>query len=134
LILGTFFWSATPCASPPPRTSIFSNYSFWVHHLVNQDDRHILANAMALDFSVAWQCLSKRTIGFSSQIKPHVVYLDTFFRILCFRKTNFRMTYCRTDTLSNIFVADGANCLTCTLPNWHFVELMTCRNDILPKV
>jgi hypothetical protein len=26
---------------------------------------------MASDFSVAWQCLSKRTIGFSSQIKLH---------------------------------------------------------------
>jgi hypothetical protein len=37
---------------------------FLVHHLVNQDDRHLLAHAMASDFSVAWQCLSKRTIGF----------------------------------------------------------------------
>jgi hypothetical protein len=26
---------------------------------------------MASDFSVAWQCLSKRTIGFSLQIKLH---------------------------------------------------------------
>jgi hypothetical protein len=59
-----FFWSATPCASPPPRPSIFSHYSFWVHHLVNWDDRHLLAHAMASDFSAAWQCVSKRTIGF----------------------------------------------------------------------
>jgi hypothetical protein len=58
-----FFGSATPCASPPPWPSIFSNYSFWVHHLVNQDDRQLLAHAMASDFSVAWQCLSKRTIA-----------------------------------------------------------------------
>jgi hypothetical protein len=42
----------------------FSDYSFWVHHLVNQDDRQFLAPAMASDFSVAWQCLSKRTIVF----------------------------------------------------------------------
>jgi hypothetical protein len=41
----------------------FSDYSFRVHHLVNQDDRHLLAHAMASDFSAAWQCLSKRTIG-----------------------------------------------------------------------
>jgi hypothetical protein len=66
-----FFWSATPCASPPPWPSIFSDYSFWVHHLVNQDDRQLLAHAMASDFSVAWQCLSKRTIGFLLRIKLH---------------------------------------------------------------
>jgi hypothetical protein len=28
---------------------------------------------MASDFSVAWQCLSKRTIGFSLRIKPHTL-------------------------------------------------------------
>jgi ABC-type uncharacterized transport system fused permease/ATPase subunit len=26
----------------------FSDYSFRVHHLVNQDDRHLLAHAMAI--------------------------------------------------------------------------------------
>jgi hypothetical protein len=51
----------------------FSDYSFWVHHLVNWDDQHLLANAMASDFSVAWQCLSKRTIGFSLWIKLHAL-------------------------------------------------------------
>jgi hypothetical protein len=56
--------SATPCASPPPWPSMFSDYSFWVHHLVNRDDRQLLARAMASDFSVAWQCLSKRTFIF----------------------------------------------------------------------
>jgi hypothetical protein len=35
--------------------ALFSDYSFWVHHLVNRDDRHLLAHAMASDFSVAWQ-------------------------------------------------------------------------------
>jgi hypothetical protein len=33
----------------------FSDYSFMVHHPVNRDDRHLLAHAMASDFSVAWQ-------------------------------------------------------------------------------
>jgi hypothetical protein len=28
---------------------------------------------MASDFSVAWQCLSKRTIGFSLRIKLHAL-------------------------------------------------------------
>jgi hypothetical protein len=31
----------------------FPSYSFWVHHPVNRDARHILAHAMAPDFSVA---------------------------------------------------------------------------------
>jgi hypothetical protein len=30
----------------------FTDYSFRVHHLVNRDDRHLLAHAMASDFSV----------------------------------------------------------------------------------
>jgi hypothetical protein len=34
-----------------PLPSIFSDYSFRV--LVNRDDRHLLAHAMAADFSVA---------------------------------------------------------------------------------
>jgi hypothetical protein len=48
-----FFGSATPCASPPPRPSIFSNYSFRVHHLANQDDRHLLAHAIALTLDIS---------------------------------------------------------------------------------
>jgi hypothetical protein len=68
-----FFGSATPCASPPPRPSIFSDYSFRAHHLVNQDDRHLLAQAMASDFSAAWQCLSKITIVFLLRIKLHAL-------------------------------------------------------------
>jgi hypothetical protein len=42
----------------------FSDFSFRVDHLVNRDDRQPLAHAMASDFSVAWQCLSKRIIVF----------------------------------------------------------------------
>jgi hypothetical protein len=58
------FWSSTPCASPRPWPSIFPIILFGVHHPVNQDDQHLLAHAMASDISVAWQCLSKRTIVF----------------------------------------------------------------------
>jgi hypothetical protein len=58
------FASSLPCASPPPWPSIFSHYSFWVHQLVNRDGQQLLAHAMASDFSVTWQCLSKRTIVF----------------------------------------------------------------------
>jgi hypothetical protein len=45
--------------SPP-----FFRLFFLVHHLVNRNDWHLLAHAMASDFLVAWQCLSKRTIVF----------------------------------------------------------------------
>jgi hypothetical protein len=79
VVLDDFFGSATPCASPPTLPSIFSDYSFWIHHLVNRDDRQLLANAMASDFSVPWQCLSKRTLGFFLlQIKLHALYWMTF--------------------------------------------------------
>jgi hypothetical protein len=52
-VLVCFFGSATPCASPPPWPSIFSNYFWGAHHLVSQDDRHLLGHAMASDISVA---------------------------------------------------------------------------------
>jgi hypothetical protein len=48
-----FLGSATPCASPPPWPFIFFRLFFLVHRLVNRDDRHLLTNAMASDFSVA---------------------------------------------------------------------------------
>jgi hypothetical protein len=45
----------SPIGPPPPGPSIFSDYSFLVHHPVNQDDWHLLAHAMASDFTVACQ-------------------------------------------------------------------------------
>jgi hypothetical protein len=51
----------------------FSDYSFPVHHPVNCDDQDLLARAMASDFSVAWQCFSKRTIGFLLRIKLYAL-------------------------------------------------------------
>jgi hypothetical protein len=68
ILIKFLFWegggSATPCASPPPQPSIFSDYSFWVHHPINWDDRHLLAQAKASDFSVAYLFFSKRIIVF----------------------------------------------------------------------
>jgi hypothetical protein len=39
----------------------------------NRDDQHLLSHALASDFTVTWQCLSKRTIGFSLRIKLHTL-------------------------------------------------------------
>jgi hypothetical protein len=50
-----FFGSATPCAFPPPRPSIFFRLFFSVHRPVNRTDRHLLAYAMAPDVIVTWQ-------------------------------------------------------------------------------
>jgi hypothetical protein len=44
----------TPCASPPPRPSIFSDYSFWVHHLFNRDDWHLLAQPHDSQFIIVY--------------------------------------------------------------------------------
>jgi hypothetical protein len=42
--LHVFVMLETPCASPRP--SVFSDYSFLVHHPVTRDDRHHLAHAI----------------------------------------------------------------------------------------
>jgi hypothetical protein len=61
---------ATPCASPPPRPSIFSNYFFLVvHHPVNWDDRHLLAHAMASDFTVARQVSQREQLFFRYYVR-----------------------------------------------------------------
>jgi hypothetical protein len=71
-------------SSSAPRPSIFSDYSFWVHHIVNRDDRHLLAHAMASDFSVAWQCLSKRTIVFFVKDQTPRVLLNLYGDDQCY--------------------------------------------------
>jgi hypothetical protein len=53
--LGDFVWSTTTYASPPPGPQFFPNILFLSTTLYNWDDRHLLACAMASDFSVAWQ-------------------------------------------------------------------------------
>jgi hypothetical protein len=55
-----FFWSETPCASPPPGTSDFFYHSFLVHHPVNWDDQ-----VMGSDFPVAWQFSQREQLGFN---------------------------------------------------------------------
>jgi hypothetical protein len=59
-----FLRSVTPCASPPPWPSNFSDNSFLVHHPVNQDDWHLLACAMTSDFSVALQFSQREQLFF----------------------------------------------------------------------
>jgi hypothetical protein len=57
-LVSFFVGSATPCASLTPRpSSFFPIIFFLVHHPVNRDDRHLLAHAMASDFTVAWHFL-----------------------------------------------------------------------------
>jgi hypothetical protein len=68
-----FCGSATPCAVLPPWPSIYSDYSFCVHHPANFDDWHLLAHAMASDFSVAWQFFLKRPIDFSLPMKLYAL-------------------------------------------------------------
>jgi hypothetical protein len=59
----------------------FSDYSFCVLHPVNWNDRDLLACAVASDFSVALQCLSKTPGGFKDQtplLKLRSLYLYKF--------------------------------------------------------
>jgi hypothetical protein len=51
--------------------AIFSNYSFLVLHPVYKKDQHLLAHAMASDFTVGWP-ISQREHFFTDQILcPH---------------------------------------------------------------
>jgi hypothetical protein len=47
-----FGGSATPCASPPPQPTIFSNYSILAYRPVNRDDWHLFAHPVTSDFTV----------------------------------------------------------------------------------
>jgi hypothetical protein len=58
----------------------FSDYSFWVHHLVNWDDRHLLAHAMASDFSDAWPQVS----GHSFLLFMDKIFETEFFFVFVF--------------------------------------------------
>jgi hypothetical protein len=53
-----------------------------VHHPVNRNDRHLLALPMATDSLVAWQCLSKRTIGSLLWIKLHSLLITEFYQVV----------------------------------------------------
>jgi hypothetical protein len=56
----------------------FPDYSFWVHNLVNWDEWHLLAHAMASDFSVTCQRLLKRTNVFLLRIKLRAIFHSLF--------------------------------------------------------
>jgi hypothetical protein len=62
---------------------------------VNRDDRHLLAHAMASDFSVAWQCLSKRIIGFLLRIKLHALidFANSFGKMHWWRGLDTVLSY-----------------------------------------
>jgi hypothetical protein len=53
--------------------SFFSGYSFLVHHPFNRHDQHLLAHALAFDFTVAWQFSHKEQLVFSLQISFFVL-------------------------------------------------------------
>jgi hypothetical protein len=119
-----FGGSATPCASPPPRPSIFSDYSFGVHHPVNRNVRHLLARAMASDFSFAWQFLSKKTISFLLWIKLHALIrlgvsppslIKTFFQFQEWVQLFWEEHSQRTRAFRGAEVADNhcCHCQTC---------------------
>jgi hypothetical protein len=63
-----FLWITDPLCLSSSWALHFFRLLFLVHSIVNRDDRHLLAHATASDFSVAWQCLSKRTIDFLAKI------------------------------------------------------------------
>jgi hypothetical protein len=90
--------SAIPCAFPPPRPSIFSDYSFLVYHPVNRDDRHLLAHAMASGFTVAWYYSQREQLVLLLQIKLyahgsiHTVSVFINFHRNVFKGSNPTMT------------------------------------------
>jgi hypothetical protein len=107
--LYTYGWMSFVCVCGggsvnPSIFSIFSYYSFWVHQPVNRDVQHLLAHAMASDFSVAWQFLSKRTIGFSLRIKlihkkwksPDRHHINAILKLTLLRRRSRRCRWHRT--------------------------------------
>jgi hypothetical protein len=71
LFLLLIFWGVSdPLCLSSSSALHFSDYSFWVYHPVYRDDWQLLAHAKAFDFSVTWQCLSKKTIVFVRDQTP----------------------------------------------------------------
>jgi hypothetical protein len=59
--------------------TFFAYYFFLVHHPVNWDDRHILANAMAYDFTVALQFSQREQSFFSLRTKLHTITIYKYY-------------------------------------------------------
>jgi hypothetical protein len=51
-------------------TRHFSNYFFCVNHPVNRDDQQLLAQAIASDFTVAWQFSQREQFFYGSNSTP----------------------------------------------------------------
>jgi hypothetical protein len=78
------FWPTNPCASSPPRPSMFSLILFFSPTL-NRDDRHLLAHAMA---SVTWQFSQREQLFFryatnSTQVAKISFVLRKAYLVYC---------------------------------------------------
>jgi hypothetical protein len=77
-----FLWVSDPlCLSSSSALHFLSQYSFRVHHLVNRDERQLLAHAMASDFSVApmGDCLLWVVfINYAQRSSPSVCFMYCF--------------------------------------------------------
>jgi hypothetical protein len=73
-----FFWVSNPLCLSSSSTLHFCQLFFLVHHLDNRDDQHLLAHAMASDFSVAWQCSQREQLFFryGSNATPRTTTLN----------------------------------------------------------
>jgi hypothetical protein len=114
-----YFGSATPCASPPPRPSIL----FWLL-IVNRDDWNLLAHAMASDFSVTWQCLSKRTIGFFPTDKTLTQLCNLLWYLTCYTLCEKLALF-----LNNLSQVQKSRPIGKNCPIWsHFLKQLSIPN------
>jgi hypothetical protein len=54
LLVSPFLWVSDPLCLSSSSALLYSDYSLRVHPPANRDDRHLLAHAMASDFSSYW--------------------------------------------------------------------------------
>jgi hypothetical protein len=66
-----FFWFGGVSDLLGPPFFLFNLFGSTIP--VKRDDLHLLAHAMASDFSDAWQFLSKRTIGYVHALKVRAI-------------------------------------------------------------
>jgi hypothetical protein len=98
-----------------------------VHHLVKRDDRHLLAHAMASDFSVAWQCLSKRTIGFFVTDQTPRQILNTYWQFC------EALSFCLF-TFTYVKLKQIELCLLCTHLTSNMYSVSTDHEDYVIKL
>jgi hypothetical protein len=107
--IGTFFFSfccynffggqqpLVPLLCPP----FLSNYSFWVHHIVNRDDRHLLADASQLHGSVSQR---EQLLLYLSRINHHIKGVDETWHFILYqeRDTTIFQMKCISNLTSNL--------------------------------